>query len=137
MHNTGLSDAGVASTAMGFVGVDHVQIAAPTGCEDAARRFFVELLGLHEVQKPASLRARGGVWFQVGVQQLHVGVDERFKAARKAHPALRVDPETLDALADRLEAAGMKVLWDEDLPDPRRFYTEDQWGNRLELLEHK
>jgi catechol 2,3-dioxygenase-like lactoylglutathione lyase family enzyme len=119
---------------MGFVGVDHVQIAAPAGCEEAARRFFVDLFGLHEVQKPEPLRGRGGVWFQVGPQQLHVGVEEHFEAAHKAHPALRVDPETLDVLADRLDAAGVKVLWDDDLPNTRRFYTEDPWGNRIELL---
>jgi catechol 2,3-dioxygenase-like lactoylglutathione lyase family enzyme len=119
---------------MGFVGLDHVQIAAPAGCEEAARRFFGDLLGLPEVQKPEPLRARGGVWFQVGAQQLHVGVEERFAVARKAHPALRVDPDTLDALADRLDAAGVTVLWDDDLPGTRRFYAEDPWGNRIELL---
>ena len=122
---------------MGFVGLDHVQIAAPADCEEAARRFFADLLGLREIQKPEPLRARGGVWFQVGAQQLHVGVEEPFAAARKAHPALRVDPDTLDALADRLDGAGAKVLWDDDLPDARRFYTEDPWGNRIELLALK
>lgn len=119
---------------MGFVGVDHVQIAAPPGCEAEARWFFCELLGLAEVIKPESLRGRGGVWFDVGAQQLHVGVEERFSPARKAHPALRVDARTLDALAERLTAAGVRVEWDEALADARRFYTEDPWGNRLELL---
>jgi catechol 2,3-dioxygenase-like lactoylglutathione lyase family enzyme len=119
---------------MGFVGVDHVQIAAPPGCEVAARWFFGELLGLAEVVKPEPLRERGGVWFNVGAQQLHIGIEEPFAPARKAHPALRVEPDTLDALAERLASAGVKVEWDAALADARRFYTEDPWGNRVELL---
>jgi hypothetical protein len=67
-------------------------------------------------------------------QQLHVGVEEPFAPARKAHPALRVRPDALDELAARLEAAGANVLWDDALDDVRRFYSEDHWGNRIELL---
>ncbi len=120
---------------MSFVeGIDHVQLAAPPGCEPAARRFFGELLGLTEVEKPVALKGRGGVWFQAGSQQLHVGIEDPFSAARKAHPALRVGADHLDALARRLEAAGAKVVWDEALGDVRRFFTEDPWGNRIELV---
>jgi Glyoxalase-like domain len=114
--------------------LDHVQVAAPRGCEDDARWFFGELLCLAELEKPASLRARGGVWFQAGHQQLHVGIEEPFAPARKAHPALRVRTGALDQLAARLEAAGAKVLWDEAVGDVRRFFSEDPWGNRIELL---
>jgi catechol 2,3-dioxygenase-like lactoylglutathione lyase family enzyme len=112
--------------------LDHVQLAAPRGCEHAARRYFGELLGLNEVEKPASLRARGGVWFELGSQQLHIGVEEPFSPALKAHPALRVDQ--LDELAQRLSRAGEKVQWDDELPGERRFYSEDPWGNRIELM---
>lgn len=119
---------------MEVVGLDHVQVAAPRGCEAEARRFYGELLGLPEVPKPDPLRPRGGAWFGVGDQQLHVGVDDEFAPARKAHPALRVRPGRLAALAERLSAAGSSVIWDEALPGVRRFYTEDPWGNRLELL---
>jgi catechol 2,3-dioxygenase-like lactoylglutathione lyase family enzyme len=115
-------------------GVDHVQLAAPPNCEAEARRFFGELLGLPEIEKPAPLRARGGAWFEVGAQQLHIGVEEPFAPARKAHPALRVRPDDLDDLAARLAAAGAPVTWDSALRGARRFYTEDPWGNRLELL---
>lgn len=87
-----------------------------------------------EVEKPQPLRARGGVWFQVGPQQLHVGVEEPFAPARKAHPALRVAPDRLDALAARLEAAGAMAVWDDALDGTRRFYSEDPWGNRIEFL---
>jgi catechol 2,3-dioxygenase-like lactoylglutathione lyase family enzyme len=115
-------------------GIDHVQIAAPAGCEQAARWFFGELLGLAEVDKPPALRARGGVWFQAGSQQLHVGVEDPFAPARKAHPALRVQPDALDQLAARLETAGVDVVWDDAIDDVRRFYATDPWGNRIELL---
>jgi catechol 2,3-dioxygenase-like lactoylglutathione lyase family enzyme len=119
---------------MSNVELDHVQIAAPRGCEDQARRFFGDLFGLSEVQKPESLAERGGVWFSVGGHELHVGVEEGFKPARKAHPALRLSrEEDLEALAKRLEAAGRTVHWDENLPGVRRFYSEDPWGNRIEL----
>jgi len=107
-----------------------VQIAAPPGCEPAARRFYGELLGLPELEKPAPLRPRGGVWFAVGDQQLHVGVEDGFAPARKAHPALRADD--LDALARRLRDAGHDVRWDEAVPG--RFFTDDPFGNRLELV---
>ena len=107
--------------------IDHVQLAAPPGCEDEARGFFGELLGLREVEKPASLAARGGVWFE----QLHIGVEEDFRPARKAHPAFVVDD--LDALAARIG----EVRWDDALPGVRRFYADDPWGNRLEFLERQ
>jgi len=116
-------------------GLDHVQVAAPPGCEPEARRFYGELLGLVELPKPAALASRGGAWFACGGQQLHVGVSEDFEAARKAHPALRVsDVAELERLAERLAYAGVAVRWDEDLPGARRFYAEDPWGNRVELL---
>ena len=117
-----------------MVSLDHVQLAAPPGCEAEARRYFGELLGLVEIEKPEPLRSRGGVWFGVGSQQLHVGVAEPFAPARKAHPALRVAPGDLDALAERLSAAGATVIWDDSLPGERRFFSADPWGNRIELL---
>jgi catechol 2,3-dioxygenase-like lactoylglutathione lyase family enzyme len=115
--------------------LDHVQLAAPPGCEGEARRFFGDLLGLDELEKPESLRSRGGTWFALAAGgELHVGVEEPFAPARKAHPAFRLSPQELDTLAARLEAAGERVEWDESLPGVRRFYTADPWGNRLELL---
>jgi catechol-2,3-dioxygenase len=116
-------------------GLDHVQVAAPPGCEREARRFYGELIGLAELPKPEVLAGRGGAWFACGAQQLHVGVAEDFAAARKAHPAFRVtDVADLERLAERLDHAGVAVRWDEDLPGARRFYAEDPWGNRVELL---
>jgi len=118
------------------VRLDHVQLAAPPGCEEAARAFYGGLLGLPELPKPAPMRTSGGVWFSLGAQELHVGVvSEGFAPARKAHPGLAVDdPAELDDLAKRLQAAGAPVEWDDRYPGVRRFYTADPWGNRVELL---
>lgn len=116
------------------VRLDHVQIAAPPGCEAEARRFFGELIGLPELQKPEPLRARGGAWFAVGEQQLHVGVEPEFNAARKAHPAFALPSADLDEVAARLTGASVEITWDSSLPNQRRFYCHDPWGNRLEFL---
>ncbi len=112
--------------------LDHVQVAAPPGCEADARRFYGELLGLEEIDRPAALRARGGAWFRCGAQQLHVGVQEPFAPATKAHPGLRVGSRPrLEKLAVRIAEAGHAVAWESD---DARFHTTDPWGNRLELL---
>jgi catechol 2,3-dioxygenase-like lactoylglutathione lyase family enzyme len=116
-----------------IAGIDHVQIAAPAGCEEEARRFFGDLLGLRELRKPAPLQANGGAWFRAGSQELHVGVEREFAPARKAHPAFVVDD--LDELAQRLERDRVDVEWDDRLPGARRFYAHDPWGNRLEFLQ--
>lgn len=115
-----------------ILGLDHAQLAAPAGCEEKARWFYGEVLGLPELEKPAELRARGGCWFFCGAHQLHIGVEGDFRPALKAHPALRV--ADLDALRSRLNAHGI-VTQDDPLPGIRRFYAHDPWGNRLEFVQ--
>jgi 8-oxo-dGTP pyrophosphatase MutT (NUDIX family) len=114
------------------IAIDHIQLAIPTGTEDRARRFWVDLIGLEEVEKPAALRARGGAHFQAGALSVHVGVEANVVPARKAHPAFRV--RSLDDLAKRLAAAGYEVRWSDEVPDTRRFHTDDPFGNRLEFI---
>jgi catechol 2,3-dioxygenase-like lactoylglutathione lyase family enzyme len=116
-------------------GLDHVQIAIPRGGEDVARAFFGERLGLAEIAKPANLAKRGGVWFALGSQELHCGVEEPFSPARKAHPALIV--QGLGALRARLEAEGLAPRDEEPLPGFDRFFLDDPFGNRLEFLERR
>ncbi len=116
-----------------IIALDHVQVTAPPGSEADARRFYGDLLGLPEIPKPDGVRASGGAWFACGAQQLHIGIEESFSPARKAHPALLVAPESLDALAGRLLTAGVELHWDSRIPERRRFYAFDPWGNRLEI----
>jgi catechol 2,3-dioxygenase-like lactoylglutathione lyase family enzyme len=115
-----------------LTGIDHVQLAAPPGCEAEARRFFGELLGLEELEKPEPLRDRGGAWFRVGAQELHVGVEVDFQPARKAHPAFAV--RRYDTVRSKLRAAGVDVRDDTAIPGVRRCYVTDPWGNRIELV---
>jgi catechol 2,3-dioxygenase-like lactoylglutathione lyase family enzyme len=119
-----------------ITGIDHVQVAAPPGCEEAAIAFYGGLLEMARVAKPESLSGRGGCWFQAGSDQLHIGVEQQhFVPAGKAHPALAVDSlQVLHELAERLAAAGHNVRWDEEMPGVERFYVRDPFGNRLELL---
>jgi catechol 2,3-dioxygenase-like lactoylglutathione lyase family enzyme len=113
--------------------IDHLQIAAPQGCETKARRFFGDLLGLQEIEKPVSLRARGGCWFRIGSRQLHIGVEEAFQPATKAHPAFSVCD--IESLFQFLEQQGVRCVWDDALAGIRRFYANDPWGNRLEFTQ--
>ena len=110
----------------------HVQVSCAAGTEDASRRFYADLLGLSEVPKPSVLAARGGVWFRGNGYELHIGVEEPFHPANKAHPAFEVDD--IDAIALVLQGAGASVRWDDDFPGYRRFYTADPNGNRVEVL---
>jgi len=111
----------------------HVQLAIPAGGEDRARAFYGNLLGLDELAKPPELAARGGVWFRGGALEIHLGVEEPFAPARKAHPGIQVDD--LDGLQERLASAGIEVRPDGLLPGHRRFYVDDCFGNRLEFLQ--
>jgi catechol 2,3-dioxygenase-like lactoylglutathione lyase family enzyme len=125
------------------IALHHVQVACPPGGEDAARRFYADGLGLTEVEKPAALRGRGGVWFRgydadgTVVAELHVGVEDPFAPARKAHPAFVVDD--LDTTADRLRAGGFEVdeRERETFEGYLRFHAHDPHGNRVEVLERR
>ncbi len=121
----------------GIVGLHHVQVAAPPGCEAAARAFYGGLLGLRELEKPPLLAIRGGCWFSVGAGELHVGVEDPFRPAAKAHPALLVGSVAdLEQLAVSLSRGGTEITWadDAEIPGQCRFHVNDPWGNRLELV---
>lgn len=119
---------------MTLLGLDHVQIAIPSGREPAACRFYGDLLGLKEIAKPKPLAARGGCWFAGPCIHLHLGTQDDFVPARKAHTAFLV--ADLDRLRRRLEEAGVSVVPDDALPNVRRFYASDPFGNRLEFIQN-
>ena len=115
-----------------IIGYDHVQVAIPRGGEPAAREFYGGLLGMTEQPKPPVLAARGGCWFSSGAALLHLGVEEPFIPARKAHPAFLVTD--LDGLQSALEAVGLAcVRADGEIPGVTRFHTADPFGNRIEF----
>jgi catechol 2,3-dioxygenase-like lactoylglutathione lyase family enzyme len=105
----------------------------PAGREGEAESFYSALLGLKPVPKPPELEARGGCWFRGQGVELHLGVEEDFRPARKAHPAFLV--EDLDGIRTRLENAGVETADGAELEGLRRFHAFDPFGNRIELLE--
>lgn len=119
-----------------FSGIDHILLAAPEGCEVEARKFYSELLGWPEIPKPDSLRKRGGVWFQCGKHQVHIGIQKDFLPATKAHPAFHV--VHLERLRDHLLTQNIQVIEDDARDDEgiKRFFLKDPFGNRLEFLEY-
>jgi catechol 2,3-dioxygenase-like lactoylglutathione lyase family enzyme len=116
-----------------FEGLHHMQLAMPRGQEEVARSFFVGVLGMTEIDKPSVLSARGGAWFRSGGLELHLGVEDDFRPARKGHPGVLVSD--LDEVVARLLEDGQDVRWDTDFPGFRRVYAYDPFGNRLEFLQ--
>ena len=116
-----------------ILGLDHVLVAIPVGGEEAARRFYGDLLGLTEVPRPEPLAARGGCWFVGEGVALHLGVEAEFRPARKAHVALLA--ADLEGFRRALEGAGVATRDDEAAIGVRRFYADDPFGNRLELID--
>jgi catechol 2,3-dioxygenase-like lactoylglutathione lyase family enzyme len=119
---------------MTIVGYDHIQLAIPHGGESVARGFYGDLLGMDELSKPPALAARGGAWFRSGAAAVHLGVEDPFRPARKAHPAFLVSD--LRGLRDRLTAAGhLCTDASGEIPGVHRFHTHDPFGNRLEFQQ--
>lgn len=118
---------------MRVLAIDHVQLAMPAGGESEATAFYEGLLGLVRVGKPPHLAVRGGCWFGDGEVRVHLGVEDDFRPARKAHPALLVDD--LDELTRRLEAGGCPVRPGDGVEGFVQRYVDDPFGNRIELIE--
>ena len=112
--------------------IDHVQLAMPAGQEAKARDYYISVLGMTEIDNPPVLAKRGGAWFAAGHVQIHLGVEEDFRAAKKAHVALRVNKS--EELRLKLSRAGYPVKDDDAIPGTRRFYTDDCFGNRIEII---
>jgi catechol 2,3-dioxygenase-like lactoylglutathione lyase family enzyme len=116
-----------------LVGLHHVQLAMPPGEEEAAVKFYGAILGLDQVPKPADLSPRGGVWFRTGDLEVHLGIEDQFSPAVKAHPAFLV--QGLETLKARIEAAGYRVTDTVQIEGFHRVYVRDPFGNRVELIE--
>lgn len=118
-----------------LVAIDHVQLAMPAGDDAvaAAEAFYGGLLGLAHVEKPPALAVRGGCWFRGDGVEVHLGVEEPFRPARKAHPAFVV--AGYRELCDALVSAGVEVRVADDVPGVRRAHVDDPFGNRIELVD--
>ena len=116
-----------------IVGLDHVQLAMPAGGEDAARAFYGAVLGMEEREKPNHQRARGGCWFHAAGVDLHLGVEDSFRPAAKAHPALLVD--NLEKSRELLEINGVEFSSGSPLDGYARGDIRDPFGNRIEIMQ--
>lgn len=116
-----------------FKAIDHIQLAAPKNSENTSRQFFKKILGFEEIEKPDTLRKNGGVWFASGNIQVHIGIEESFSPAKKAHPAFEVS--NLEELKTHLFENKIQFTEDDKLPGANRIYLFDPFGNRIELLE--
>jgi catechol 2,3-dioxygenase-like lactoylglutathione lyase family enzyme len=113
-----------------IVGIDHVQLAMPSGLEAKAREFYTGVLGIPEVPKPAERAARGGAWFESGTVKIHLGVETDFRPAKKSHPGLLVD--NLADVVRALTGSGYHVRFE----GSHHAYVADPFGNRIELIQN-
>lgn len=114
--------------------IDHIQLAIPKDSESIARKFYTGILGLTEIEKPESLRSSGGVWYQAGDIELHLGVEENFThGKKKAHPAFVV--EGLNRIKVQLIQNDIEIKEEIQIPGRKRFSFYDPFGNRIEFME--
>lgn len=111
--------------------IDHVQLAMPPGGEELATWFYEGILGVPRVPKPPHLAVRGGCWFERGSLRIHLGVQDDFVPATKAHPAFTV--LDLDRLEATITTNGLAVRRVDDPLEPDVLYVDDPFGNRIEL----
>jgi catechol 2,3-dioxygenase-like lactoylglutathione lyase family enzyme len=117
-----------------ITGLHHVQITIPSGQEAAGRAFYCGVLGLSEIEKPASLGSRGGFWLEAGDRQVHVGTEAGVdRTLTKAHIAYQVS--ALEQWRDRLTNGGVDILESVPIPGFDRMEFRDPFGNRIELIE--
>jgi len=104
--------------------IDHVTLIVRS--VEASRRFYVDLLGMQEVPRPAF--SFGGAWFRAGATLVHLieehdrsgpagyPVDVLVRSSRNHHFAFEVDDA--HAAAVQLKAMGIELLDDAKLrPD--------------------
>lgn len=117
-----------------IVGIHHTMFCIPVGAEDEARAFYCDFLGLPEIEKPDSLKPRGGFWLQVGDRQVHVGTEHgEHRAASKVHIAYEVND--IEHWRTRLAEHGVDFLDSIPVPGMERFEFRDPFGNRIEFMQ--
>lgn len=117
-----------------ILGIHHVQITVPKGAEAEARCFYCDVLGLAEVEKPASLKGRGGLWIKIGDRDVHIGTEDGFDRNRtKAHIAYEVTD--LAAWRERMRKAMIEMLDSVPIEGFERFEARDPFGNRIEFIQ--
>jgi catechol 2,3-dioxygenase-like lactoylglutathione lyase family enzyme len=112
--------------------LDHIQICIPTGMEDEARKFYTDILNFTEIEKPEALKPNGGLWYQAGDIQLHIGTEDEINNSKR-HPAFEI--EELLRVKEYLRSKNTEIKEEIPIPGIRRFSFRDPFGNRIEYLE--
>ena len=116
-----------------ILGLHHAQITIPRGTEEEGKHFYCNVLGLKEIEKPVSLRGRGGFWLQVGDKEVHVGTEDGFdRLTTKAHLAYQVEDVTYWRRV--LMENNIEILDSVPIPNFERFEFRDPFGNRVEII---
>lgn len=115
-----------------FKRIDHIQLCIPIGKEPEARAFYIDILGLKEIEKPEYLRKNGGFWLTIADIELHIGAED-IENRSKRHPAFEI--ENLDEVKAYLQNLNIRIKEDKPIPNFRRFSFFDPFNNRIELLE--
>ena len=122
--------------AIGLVEINHIQITVPGSAEEASKHFYREVLGLEEIPKPASSKARGGAWFRQGPIEVHLSVEA---AATENHSSRRHICYLVADLTEaelQLRSAGIQIIPDARPIDGwKRFYVRDPGENRIEIAQ--
>jgi catechol 2,3-dioxygenase-like lactoylglutathione lyase family enzyme len=119
-----------------ILGLHHVQITVPASMEAEAIKFYSQVMGLVEIDKPSGLKDRGGVWFSLGGQELHLSVEEGVtRRATKAHVAYRVDD--LKYWRTRMIENEVSPVDSIPIPGYDRFEARDPFGNRIEFIQRQ
>lgn len=112
--------------------LDHIQICIPAGMEDEARKFYTDILNLTEIEKPDSLKPNGGLWYEAGDIQIHIGAEDEINNSKR-HPAFEI--EELLRVKEYLTSKNIVIKNEIDIPGINRFSFKDPFGNRIEFLE--
>ncbi len=117
-----------------IIAVNHVQITIPEGCEEEARNFYCDFLGLEVVEKPEPLRKNGGFWLSIPPIQVHVGIENGVDRSKsKTHVAYEVIDSNL--WREKCRKSNIEVKEGIPIEGYHRFDIRDPFGNRIEIME--
>jgi len=117
-----------------ILGLHHAQITIPKGAEEEGKNFYCHILGLEEIEKPNSLKGRGGFWLKVGDLEVHIGTEDGFdRLTTKAHLAYEV--KDISYWRSVLEKNDIQVIDSVPISGFDRFEFRDPFGNRVEMIQ--
>ena len=115
-----------------FIRADHINICVPPERLEEALRFYADVIGLKQIERPDHLFSTPGYWFDIGDIQLHVGVEPQMPRSVR-HIAFEI--KNVDAAVKLFEKHNVEIAQEPVIPGRKRFAFIDPFGNRMELLQ--